>query len=176
MGVKKTSKNIEIIEEKPEKLEKSKISNKEKKVIEEAYSNSESDDTPEEKIIIPKPKRVQSEKQKEAFKKAQLKLAEGRALKKLEKDKEQLKYDDYKNSLVAKKTAKKEKKQKQELKELETSSSEEQIVVKKKKSKKIVYISDDDDDEKKKPINIVINNTTPPPVTNKPKGRFSVFL
>jgi hypothetical protein len=169
MVSKKTSKNIELIEDLPIKLEKSKSLKKSE--IREIYSSESS----EEEVVI-KPKRVQTEKQIEAFKLARQKLAEKRSVEKLKKDKEIDEYNKFKTEKLNKKIAKKEKKQKAEIEALETSSDDEPIVVKKKKSKKIIYVSDDDEPKKKEPINIIINNTTPTPQENKPKGKFSVFL
>jgi hypothetical protein len=182
MAHKKISSNIENIVEKPIKLEKSKLSKPSKKVL-DTFTNSESDSEIDSidstRVVKPiiKPKRVQSEAQKAAFVKAQIKLAEGRAIKKAIKDKEIDEYNKFKSEKITKKEAKKEKKQKAEIEALETSS-EEPIVVKKKRSKKIVYVSDDDEPKKKEPINIIINNTTPTTQenNNKPKGKFSVFI
>jgi hypothetical protein len=182
MAVKKISSIIENIVEKPIKLEKSKLSKPSKKVL-DTFTNSESDSEIDSidstRVVKPiiKPKRVQSEAQKAAFAKAQIKLAEGRAIKKAIKDKEIDEYNKFKTEKITKKIAKKEKKQKAEIEALETSSDDEPIVVKKKKSKKIIYVSDDDEPKKKEPINIIINNTTPTPQeNNKPKGKFSVFI
>ena len=120
-------------------------------------SSSES----EEEVKPIKAKRVQSQAQKDAFERARIKRAEQIAIRKELKDKEDAKFNEYKNTMKSKKDAKILKKQAAELKQYDSSSDESVIVVKKKKkSKKIVYISDDEDDHKK-PINIVINNALP---------------
>jgi hypothetical protein len=164
MSDKKISKKMVNNEEKIEKLEKTKRS----KVID--LSSSES----EEEVKPVKAKRVQSQAQKDAFEKARIKRAEQIAIRKEVKDKEDAKFNEYKNSMKIKKDAKALKKKEAELKQYESSSDESVVIVKKKKkSKKIVYISDDEED--KKPINIVINNSTP---TQQPKivKRIPVFL
>ena len=89
--------------------------------------------------------------------------------KKILKDNETQKFNDYKKELEDKKELKKIKKKNAEIKKLEKecqSSSEDEIIVKKKKSLKIIYIKDDTPVEKKEPVNIVINNTTPLPTNN----------
>jgi hypothetical protein len=159
---KKTPKDSEVIEEKIEKIEKTRRS----KVIN--LSSSES----EEEVKPIKAKRVQSQAQKDAFERARVKRAEQIAIRKEVKDKEDLKFNEYKNAMKLKKDAKVLKKKEAELKEYDSSSEESVIVVKKKKSKqkKVVYISDDE--EEKKPINIVINNA--PPVV--PIKKLPLFL
>ena len=166
MSDKKISKKIVNKEEKIEKLEKTKRS----KVIDLSSSESEEEDKP---ITQVKTKRVQSQAQKDAFEKARIKRAEQIAIRKEAKDKEDAKFNEYKNTMKSKKDAKILKKKEAELKQYESSSDESVIIVKKKKkTKKVVYISDDEED--KKPINIVINNSTPPPV--KSVKRMPIFL
>ena len=167
MSDKKISKKIVNKEEKIEKLEKTKRS----KVIDLRSSELEEEDKP---ITPVKTKRVQSQAQKDAFEKARIKRAEQIAIRKEAKDKEDAKFNEYKNTMKSKKDAKILKKKEAELKQYESSSDESVIVVKKKKkTKKVVYISDDESDDKK-PINIVINNSTPPPV--KSVKRMPIFL
>ena len=153
-----------ILSKKTEALEKTNV----------VSSDDESTEPLEE--IKPKVKRTQTPAQKAAFEKARLKRAELVAVRKADKDKEQLKYDTYKNQLIKKKELKKVKKQEAELKQYESSSDEEIVYKKKKKTKKIVYLSDDEDEKQPdKPINITINTNNPIPPT-KPTARFPVFL
>ena len=129
-------------------------------------------------IIIEKPKRVQSEKQKESFAKARAKLLEKTKAKRKEKEEEQLIQDQLKAKLKAKKDKKKEKVAKQ-LKELSSdeSSSEEEVIVKKRPKQKIVYV-DNNDIEKHKPIINIYNHgkdeESKPvvPLVRKSKGIF----
>ena len=100
-----------------------------------------------------KPKRVQTEKQKEAFVKARAVLLAKTAAKKAEKEEELRIKDELKTKVKAKKDKKKEK-QIKALKEMSEESSEEEVIVKKKPRKKIVYVEGSDDESHKPVINI----------------------
>jgi hypothetical protein len=109
------------------------------------------------KIEKPKPKREQTERQKEAFAKARSVLLAKLAANKLEKLEEQRVKDELKTKVLAKKEKKhiSRTKKLQELSESDDSSSEEEVIVKKRSKKKVVYV---DDDEKHKPIINIYNN------------------
>ena len=106
-----------------------------------------------EKPKVDKPKRVQTEKQKEAFAKARAILLAKTAAKKAEKDEEQKIKEELKSKVKAKKDKKKEK-QIKALKEMSEESSEEEVIVKRKSKKKIIYVDGSDDESRKPVINI----------------------
>jgi hypothetical protein len=116
------------------------------------YESSESE-VVIEKPKVDKPKRVQTEKQKEAFVKARAVLLAKTAAKKAEKEEEQRIKDELKTKVKAKKDKKKQK-QIKALKEMSEESSEEEVIVKKKPKKKIVYMEGSDDESRKPVINI----------------------
>ena len=129
-------------------------------------------------IVIEKPKKQMSLKQKEAFEKARLKRQENIEFRKQEKEKKAAEYTKLIDEKKQKKELKIKKKQDLELRKIDTDSesSEEIVVVKKTKraKKKIIYI---DDEEEPKDNNIVIINKmdNPKPVKAtrpKPMGVF----
>ena len=163
----------------PEKIE-------EVEEIEEVEGSTDSESSSsggEEPNIIEKPKRrttyTMTDARKQAFEKARQVRAANIAARKAEKDKEQEKYNQYKDELKQKKELKKKKQQEQELKQFE-SSSEEEIIVKKrtKPKKKIIYLEDDEEEKDDKKNVIIINNgpaKQEPPATPKKVGPRVVF-
>lgn len=137
------------------------------------------DDSSGSSEVIEKPKKVLSEKQKEAFEKARLKRQENIQTRKMLKEKEDKEFQKLKDEKQNKKVLKEQKKKDLELKKIEldnpSDSEESVIVVKKKKSKKkVIYV---DDDEEQKDNNIVIINKMesqklPPKMRPQPMGRF----
>ena len=130
-----------------------------------------------------KPKREQTEKQKQAFANARKILLENNERKKQEKleieqARQQIKE---KAKLVKEKKVKKiEKKLSKVEKELSDESSvETEVIVKKKKKTKVIYVDDDDNEieRKREPVINIYNGTAKEPVAKPaPKKPNGVFL
>ena len=123
---------------------------------------------------------VMTEARKAVFEKGQAILKAKNDAKRLAKEEEKKKYDEWKNHLQEKRNAREQRREKRDMETLQKEaekdldeSSDEEIIVKKKKpkKKKVIYMTDDSDSDDNRKKNVIIINNGNSEANKKPIPR-----